>query len=171
MSPKHNGSEIRDLATGQLRSAHPRSGRPERVPKPKNNRLEIRNPVTGHFNGAHPKAGRKPGTPNKTTTILKEAILVAAANCGDFLAQQRMQQALEDNGELLEANGGLVGFLEYVAMHETKSFVPLLGKVLPLVINGSIEDTRKAEVEARAERFTQQMRALIERADKSGRTN
>ena len=55
--------------------------------------------------------GRQKGTPNKTTTLLKDAILKAAERAGD--------------------NEGLTGYLERQARENPGPFLSLLGKVLP----------------------------------------
>ncbi|MDN5006418.1 hypothetical protein ACFQZO_37020 [Bradyrhizobium sp. GCM10027634] len=60
--------------------------------------------------------GRKKGTPNKTTALLKDAILVAAGNAGK-----------ED---------GLVGYLTAQAVLNPGPFMALLGKVLPMQVTG-----------------------------------
>ncbi len=62
--------------------------------------------------------GRKKGTPNKTTSALKEAIL----------------QAAEQSGEDQRGKDGLVGYLRRVANDDVKAFSGLLGKVLPLQV-------------------------------------
>ena len=54
--------------------------------------------------------GRQKGTPNKTTTVLKDAILLAAAEAGD---------------------GDLVAYLKAQAIANPGPFLSLLGKVLP----------------------------------------
>jgi len=64
--------------------------------------------------------GRKKGTPNKTTKVLKEAILLAA----------------EVVGEDKKGKDGLVGYLVRVAKTDTKAFCSLLGRVLPLEVVG-----------------------------------
>lgn len=64
--------------------------------------------------------GRKKGTPNKTTRALKEAILLAAEKVGS-------------NGR---GSGGLTGYLVKLAKTEPTSFASLLGKVLPLTLQG-----------------------------------
>lgn len=64
--------------------------------------------------------GRKPGSVNKTTKALREAILEAA----------------ERSGRDRQGKGGLVGYLKRVADEDTKSFSILLGKVLPLQVTG-----------------------------------
>ena len=54
--------------------------------------------------------GRKKGTPNKTTALLKDAILKAAS---------------------LAHEDGLVGYLKYQATLNPGPFMALLGKILP----------------------------------------
>lgn len=58
--------------------------------------------------------GRPKGVPNKNTTLLKDAILEAAAKAG--------------------GKDGLVGYLVTQAKENPTSFLPLLGKVLPLQV-------------------------------------
>jgi hypothetical protein len=60
--------------------------------------------------------GRPKGVPNKNTTLLKDAILLAAANAG---------------GE-----GGIVGYLEVQAVQNPGPFMSLMGKVLPTQLTG-----------------------------------
>lgn len=60
--------------------------------------------------------GRKKGTPNKTTALLKDAILKAAENAGK--------------------DKGLVGYLEKQAQDNPAPFLALLGKVLPMQVTG-----------------------------------
>lgn len=62
------------------------------------------------------KTGRAKGTPNKTTALLKDAILQAAQNAG--------------------GKEGLVGYLEAQAKANPGPFMALLGKVLPMQIAG-----------------------------------
>jgi hypothetical protein len=59
--------------------------------------------------------GRKPGSQNKTTTQLKEAILLAADG------------AHED---------GAVGYLIWLSRENTSAFASLLGRVLPTTLAG-----------------------------------
>lgn len=72
----------------------------------------------GNLPGAGP--GRPKGMANKTTALLKEAIMLAATASG------------EDGA----GKGGLVGYCTYLAQEEPKSFAVLLGKVLPMQITG-----------------------------------
>ncbi len=60
--------------------------------------------------------GRPKGSPNKTTALLKDAILQAAEQAG---------------GE-----GGIVGYLNLQAIENPGPFMALLGKVLPMTVNG-----------------------------------
>ncbi len=66
--------------------------------------------------------GRKRGSVNKTTATLKEAILLAAENVGE-----------DGNGK-----GKLEGYLTMVAKTDVKAFSGLLGKVLPLQLQGDL---------------------------------
>lgn len=67
-----------------------------------------------------PGPGRPKGVPNKTTTALKEAILKAA----------------ELAGADMKGKDGLVGYCQFLAVNEPKSFTTLLGRVLPLQMAG-----------------------------------
>lgn len=60
--------------------------------------------------------GRPKGVPNKTTALLKDALLIAATNAG--------------------GKDGLVGYLEAQATANPGPFLTILGKVLPLQIAG-----------------------------------
>ena len=62
--------------------------------------------------------GRPPGIPNKTTALLKEAILLAAE-----------AQGSDGNG-----TDGLKGYCRFLAAEEPRAFATLLGKVLPMQV-------------------------------------
>ncbi|MDR9813101.1 hypothetical protein [Rhizobium hidalgonense] len=62
------------------------------------------------------KTGRAKGTPNKTTALLKDAILKAATEAGGA--------------------DGLVGYLRIQATENPGPFMSLLGKVLPMQVAG-----------------------------------
>lgn len=71
------------------------------------------------------KTGRAKGTPNKTTALLKDAILKAAENAG---------------------NGDLVAYLQEQATENPGPFMSLLGKVLPMQIAGDADHPVQHEV-------------------------
>lgn len=64
--------------------------------------------------------GRPKGIPNKTTALLKDAILKAAEKAG--------------------GKGGLVAYLRTQASENPGPFMALLGKVLPMQIQGDKEN-------------------------------
>ncbi len=63
-----------------------------------------------------PGPGRPKGVPNRTTALLKDAILQAAATAG---------------GE-----GGVAAYLADQALKNPNAFMALLGKVLPMQVTG-----------------------------------
>lgn len=80
--------------------------------------------ATGYKTG-----GRQAGTPNKTTALLKDAILKAAEQAGGA--------------------EGLVGYLEAQAKASPAAFMSLLGKVLPMQVVGDEDNpvTHKVIIE------------------------
>lgn len=64
------------------------------------------------------KTGRAKGTPNKTTALLKDAILKAADKAGGG------------------GKNGLVAYLQVQANENPGPFMALLGKVLPMQVTG-----------------------------------
>ena len=71
--------------------------------------------VEGHNLGR----GRPPGARNRTTRILKEAIILAAESIG------------EDG----QGRDGLVGFFRNAAKEELPAYLSLMGKLLPLQVS------------------------------------
>lgn len=73
--------------------------------------------------------GRKKGSVNKTTALLKDAILQAASNAG--------------------GSGGLVAYLTQQAADNPGPFMSLLGKVLPMQVQGDPDAPLVAVIERR----------------------
>lgn len=71
-----------------------------------------------------PKPGRPKGSPNKTTALVKEAILKAAENVGNPAT----------------GKDGLIGYCEFLARDEPKAFAQLIGKVLPVQLAGDADN-------------------------------
>jgi hypothetical protein len=93
-----------------------------------------------HFQpGKEKTGGRQPGVRNRTTRMLKEAIIMAAECEGS-----------DSNGK-----DGLVGFLRRVANEDIRAFASLLGRVLPLQVetknDTSVEGPYQTVEEARRE--------------------
>lgn len=78
--------------------------------------------------------GRPKGVPNKTTGILREALLIAATNAGDNI---------KVNGK--KTNSGMVGYLTQQAEKNPRSFMTMLSKVLPMQLTGADDGPIKAE--------------------------
>jgi hypothetical protein len=82
--------------------------------------------------GRKKTGGRKKGTPNKVNALLKDAILQAATDAG--------------------RKEGLVGYLKTQAVLNPQSFLPLLGKVLPMQVTGEngnpVETVTRIEIVA-----------------------
>jgi hypothetical protein len=78
--------------------------------------------ATKPFKKGHKKlGGRVKGTPNKNTKALKDAILEAAALAGDALPGKET---------------GLTKYLKSQAISNPGPFLSLLGKVLPMQLQG-----------------------------------
>lgn len=78
--------------------------------------------MSNKITGGKPGPGRPKGSPNKTTALLKDAILRAAELAG----------GPEDS----DGNSGLVQYLQAQAIANPGPFMSLLGKVLPMQIGG-----------------------------------
>lgn len=85
-------------------------------------------PIVGPNKGNAGK-GRPKGSPNKTTALLKDAILMAAEKAG--------------------GPGGLVGYLTLQAQENPGPFMALLGKVMPMQVQGDPEAPLIAVIERR----------------------
>jgi hypothetical protein len=116
-------------------------------------------------------AGRKLGSVNKTTPLLKDAILLAGCVAGDRLVEREIierrardaaaNDSPESAGELkqaVEENGSLVGYLSWLALEHPTAYAPLLGRVLPLQIR---VDSPKDRVYRTFEEIKREIRARV----------
>lgn len=105
------------------------------------------------------RGGRQPGTPNKTTQILKDALLNAASELG-FPEEVTL---LDDDGKptgviKLRKTGvdGMTGYLEWLGLNQPRTFAALLGRVPPTQLNikttSSLKVTYKTDEETRQRR-------------------
>tara|TARA_R110000787_G_scaffold89337_6_gene189215 strand:- start:424 stop:759 length:336 start_codon:yes stop_codon:yes gene_type:complete len=78
--------------------------------------------------GGEKVGGRVKGTPNKTTALLKDAILTAAEEAGNEF----------EGADGKPMNEGLIGYLKVQAVLNPGPFMGLMGKVLPLQINANV---------------------------------
>lgn len=82
-----------------------------------------------------PGSGRKKGTPNKTTQLLRDAVLMAAELCGDKLDPTN------------KGHDGLVKYLERQALEQPVAFMALLGRVLPMQIGGTGDEDEPINIQ------------------------
>lgn len=92
-----------------------------------------------------PGPGRPKGMPNKTTALLKDAILQAA--------------------ELAGGEEGLIGYLKARATDEPAAFMSLLGKVLPMQITGAGGGPVELSVSGLMERIAQHGKRIFDQTE------
>lgn len=99
---------------------------------------------TARIGQGKPGPGRPKGTPNRTTALLKDAILQAATRAGD---------------------GDLAAYLEQQARENPAPFMSLLGKVLPLQVGGDPDNPLfdKEAIALGVERFTSAITGIAAR--------
>jgi hypothetical protein len=106
--------------------------------------MEDRPSNSSRFQPGHEKTGgRQPGVRNRTTRLLKEAIIMAA----------------ELEGSDGEGKDGLVGFLRRVANTDIRAFASLLGRVIPLQV-----ETKGDELTEVAYQSVAEVRAELEQS-------
>lgn len=79
-----------------------------------------------------PGPGRPKGSPNKTTALLKDAILKAAEQAGAKVGDE-----------------GMVSYLAQQAEENPGPFMALLGKVLPMQVSGDPDNPLISEIRVR----------------------
>ena len=90
--------------------------------------------VKGHKYG---QSGRPKGATNKITRALKDAITMAAEEVGGLKLVKKGKRW----GWVATNEGGLVGYLKWLAVEQPHSFTGLLGKLLPYQLSGKIDTT------------------------------
>jgi len=75
---------------------------------------KLKKNATSFKKGRNKTGGRKAGTPNKTTLVLREAVLTAAEAAGNEVGDD-----------------GLLSYLMRVALDHPSTFMPLLARVMP----------------------------------------
>jgi hypothetical protein len=117
--------------------------------------------------------GRQLGTPTQTPSIVKDALLMAAEIAGNILAARKSTKKRPNQVAHLN---GMVAYLTQQAIDCPRSFMPVLGRVMPLQIYlrqekpGAIKYKTFAEVTAalKARGYTDKSIAAIIEA-KTGR--
>ena len=109
-----------------------------------------------------PGAGRKPGTPNRTTQQLKDAILEAADRLGYIREEPKLDDKGEPTGEIELVHDGkdaTVGYLMWLGKHNPASFAALLARVLPIQLNQ--KQQQEQNVPVRYETVEERRQAMI----------
>ena len=86
--------------------------------------VELTGKAKTQFKKGDVRAGRKPGTVNRFTRVLKEAVLIAA----------------ELEGSDGQGKGKLVGFMRKVSREDIRAFCMLLARAMPLQNEGRTLD-------------------------------
>jgi hypothetical protein len=76
-------------------------------------------------------SGRQAGVPNKTTQVMKDALILAAEACGDLsgIKHKDLSKAGVEHGK-----DGLPGYLRWAAKCEPRAFLRLLGRLMPMQV-------------------------------------
>jgi hypothetical protein len=84
-----------------------------------------------HGNAVRPGPGRPKGSQNKVTSTFREAMLLAVQELGDT-------QEVGKDGQ-----GGLLGYLKVCGVLERKTFMLMMGRILPLKITAEIKQVKE----------------------------
>lgn len=77
-----------------------------------------------------PGAGRRPGSPNRTTVLVKHAILNAGMYAGYPIWDKQTKRWRQTGDQ------ELTGYLTWLSLTHPSAYASLLGRVLPLQITG-----------------------------------
>src|SRR5262249_58380461 len=86
----------------------------------------------GWFGVGNKRAGNRKGIPNKFTKLIKDAVLDAGENAGEFLRRAK-----------LCGSEGMTGYMEWMAINHPAVFGALVGRIYPSQIDVVVEDTRR----------------------------
>jgi len=87
-------------------------------------------------------SGRKKGTPNKTTKLMKESIILAAERAGEAMVTKIYGDSKDEVDQRFveqTKKDGMTGYLQMMAEKQPVAFMGLMGKVLPLQVNADID--------------------------------
>jgi len=87
-------------------------------------------------------SGRKKGTPNKTTKLMKESILLAAERSGQAMVEKLYGKSEEEADQRFVEQArkdGMTAYLQIMAEAQPTAFMALMGKVLPLQVKAEVE--------------------------------
>jgi hypothetical protein len=99
-------------------------------------------------------AGRRRGSENKTTGLLKEAVLLAAELEGDISLQAFKSAAAlhRENDQEAAIRGGLVGYLRFLAREHPPVFATLLARSCPCKFASKRATKQSTEASAKSAR-------------------
>ena len=112
---------------------------------------------TGRPKGQAKTGGRRKGTPNRTSQLLKDAVLQAAEIQGNKINKDKQLS-------------GLIKYLQFIAAEHPAQFCTLLNRVMPLQIGGTSDEgdvnieivfTKPSNVIEHQPRFVDPERVLI----------
>ena len=86
-------------------------------------------------------SGRKAGTPNKTSGLVKNSIILAAEQAGqDMVEELYGENADNADPRFVEQarKDGMTAYLRIQAKTNPQSFMTLMGKVLPMQVNAEV---------------------------------
>ena len=77
------------------------------------------------------KGGRPKGSQNKITQTFRDLMLQAASEVGDSREEGK------------DGQGGVLGYLKKAAVREEKTFLMLMGRILPLKISAEVKQIKE----------------------------
>jgi hypothetical protein len=99
-------------------------------------RLDLSHPKAegtgfGPQGGARRGAGRPRGSQNKVTSTFRDLLMQAAHEVGDSREEGK------------DGRGGILGYLKKAAVREEKTFLLLMGRILPLKIGTEVKQVKE----------------------------